>query len=73
MNAIRLKEKKRLPLWFRILTDLLIAALISGVFAVYYLLLPKKAESRGKYPPGKQNNAIPKVDISLQRRGDFDD
>ena len=47
MNAIRLKEKKRLPLWFRILTDLLIAALISGVFAVYYLLLPKKAESMG--------------------------
>ena len=47
MNAIRLKEKKRLPLWFRILTDLLIVALISGVFAVYYLLLPKKAESMG--------------------------
>ena len=47
MNAIRLKEKKRLPLWFRILTDLLIVALISGVFAVYYLLLPKKADSMG--------------------------
>ncbi len=45
MNANRLKEKKRLPLWFWLLTDLLIAALISGVFAVYYLLLPQKAES----------------------------
>ena len=31
MNAIRLKEKKRLPLWFRILTDLLIVALIYWV------------------------------------------